>query len=146
MPSKKAPDGYMSIPDAAKLVGIHKNSMYQYVADYHRIPVRTEPAGSRSYHWLKKEDVEQFKAEREIALGKKAKKKYHEYEIVTISLGQLDVLFKTDSLRELSKMYIRMMERENKLIRVRADGQLLRIHESDRLGNAYHPRTKRRSL
>ena len=139
-----APEGYMSIPDAAKFVGIHKNTMYQHVMEYHNIAVFTQPAGARSFHWLKKEDVEAFKADRDLAAGKKVKKRYKEYEIVCISLGQLDVLFKTESLRELSKMYIRMMERENKLVRVRADGKLLTIHESDSLGNSYHPRTKRR--
>jgi len=112
--------------------------------EYHNIAVFTQPAGARSFHWLKKEDVEAFKADRDLAAGRKAKSRYKVYEIVCISLGKLDVLFKTESLRELSKMYIRMMERENKLVRVRADGKLLTIHESDSLGNAYHPRTKRR--
>lgn len=144
MAKVNAPEGYMSIPDAAKLVGIHKNSMYQHVFDYHHIPVLTQTAGARSFHWLKREDVEAFKNDRDVAAGKRVKNRYKVYEIVCISLGQLDVLFKTESLRELSKMYIRMMERENKLVRVRADGHLLTIHESDRLGNAYHPRTKSR--
>jgi hypothetical protein len=71
------------------------------------------------------------------------KRELHLYEIVTISCGQVSVLFRTCSLKELSRMYIGCMERENKLIRIRMDGELLTIRESDKLGNAYHPRTKK---
>ena len=40
-------------------------------------------------------------------------------------------------------MYIKMLEHDNKLIRVRADGEILTIHESDKLGNRYHPRIRK---
>lgn len=144
MPKETAPEGYMSIPDAAKIVGIHKNSMYQHVIVFHHLPVLTVPAGARSFHWLKKEDVEAFKADRDTAAGKLVKNRYKLYEIVLINCGELTVLYTTTALLDLSRTYSRMMEKGHKLVRIRADGKLLTIHESDKLGNTYNPRTIRR--
>ena len=71
------------------------------------------------------------------------KTELHLYEIVLISCGDITVLYKTCSHRELSRKYTQLIEHGHKFIRIRKDGQMLTIHESDKLANKYHPRTTR---
>ena len=143
MPAPKTPDGYVNIPDAAKMLGVSDMTMYKRVVDEGRIPYESIPRGVRTYYYMKKQDVEQFIKTYRAPLRGRPKKKASLYEIVCISCGKMEILFSTSSLMELSHKYIYMLEQKHQLIRVRADGQLLTIHESDRLGNTYHPRVKR---
>ena len=144
MSHKKPPEGYITIPDAARMAGVAPATMYTWTLYKGEIPYRAYEAGTRRFYLIKKSDMERFIEKKNASVGKRRRAK--EYEIVVISLGQLSVLFKTNSLMELSHMYIRLLEREHKYIRVRADGELLTIHESDKLGNTFHPRTKRRAI
>ena len=143
MACKKPPEGYINIPTAAKMAGICIQAMRHLIIDEGRIPYESKPAGSRSYYYLKKQDVDKFLETFRKRLRGRPRKNYNTYEIVCICCGKLDVLYSTNSPVELSRMYIKMLEHDNKLIRIRADGQLLTIHESDRIGYAYHPRLRR---
>lgn len=71
------------------------------------------------------------------------KSELHLYEIVLISCGDVSVLYRTCSHQELSRKYIQLIEHGHKFIRIRKDGQMLTIHESDKFANAYHPWTKK---
>lgn len=142
MGHKQPPAGYITAPAAARIIGISNQTMYDWIKKRRVFPYIKQEAGARAWYYVKESDVADYVKAQEPVARRKAKV----YEIVTISLGQLSVLFTTSSLLELSHMYIRMLERENKLIRIRADGELLTIHESDKLGNTFHPRTKRRAI
>ena len=143
MAHKKPPEGYIDIPTAAKMAGVCIMTMRRMVIDEGRIPYVSRPAGSRTYYYLKKQAVEKFLETYRKPLRGRPKTRASLYEIVIISCGKLEVLYSTDSPVELSHMYIKMLEHDNKLIRVRADGKLLTIHESDKLGNRYHPRIRK---
>ena len=140
------PDGYISCTDAAKRSGLARNTIYLHCKNA-TLPctvVRQGPNGGYRVRLIKEEDFQEFMARRQrldvdTMIDKRRK---HKYEIVIISMGEVTTLYKTDSLQELSHMYIKMMERDHKLIRVRKDGKILTIHESDALGNTYHPRTR----
>lgn len=143
MACKEPPVGYVNIPTAAKMAGVAPQTMYRIVAIEGRIPSETAPGGSRTYYYMKKQAVEKFLETYRKPLRGRPKTRANLYEIVIISCGKLEVLYSTDSPVELSHMYIKMLEHDNKLIRVRADGELLTIHESDKLGNRYHPRIRK---
>lgn len=140
MPKRISPDGYKTIPDAAKEIGISRSTLYNWILVQRRAHYIMRTSGRMKFYLIKDEDVERLKRSDQTKVGKR----YSFYEIVVISLGELTVLFQTRNLRQLSQKYIHMMEHEHKLIRIRADGKLLTIHESDELGNSYHPRTKAR--
>lgn len=146
MRNDKIPDGYISCTDAAKRCGVNKNTIYFHCKNG-TLPstlVGFGPFDRYRKRIIKEEDFQEFMARRQrldvdTMIDKRRK---HTYEIVIISMGEVAVLYKTDSLQELSQMYIKMMEHEHKLIRIRKDGKILTIHESDALGNTYHPRTR----
>lgn len=71
------------------------------------------------------------------------KRELHLYEICVISCGDVTVLYRTCVHREAAVKYIQLIEHGHKFIRIRKDGQMLTIHESDKFANQYHPRTKR---
>lgn len=145
MAAKRPPDGYLTVPEAAKLCGVTRQTMYNWVLTQGRVPYVSRTAGAMTFYCIKREDAEEL----ERTHGKKRKmiySRYHFYEIVFISLGELTVLYQTESLKDLSRTYTHMIEKDHKLIRVRADGKLLTIHESDALGNAFHPRCKRSAI
>ena len=144
MGAKKPPEGYISVPEAAKMVGVVPMTFYNWMFTRAVVPFKTRQAGSRCFYYIKKSDVEKYLEAQKIKDRRLRKK--HFYEIVAISMGQVTVLYQTENLMELSHMYIHMMEKQHKLIRVRMDGNLLTIHESDKLGNSYHPRTKARAI
>lgn len=139
MPAKKPPEGYITIPEAAKLLHVSPQTMYEWVLSRGRIPYKSRIAGTREYYWLKKTDVQELSEKVEPVRLRKAKL----YEIIMITCGKLDVLFTTDNLRELSNKYVHMAEHGHKLVRLRVDGRVLTIHESDKVGYTYHPRTKK---
>jgi hypothetical protein len=143
MPTRPAPDGYITIPDAAKQVGVSTQGMYNIVLHQGKILYLSESAGSRTRYLLKKSDVDEYVKTYRTPLRGRPKKKADLYEIICICCGKLDVLYSTKSPVDLSRQYTRMIERDNKLVRIRVDGQLLTIHESDKLGNAYHPRMRK---
>ena len=143
MGNRKPPEGYITVPDAAKMCGVCSQTMYDWVLVRNFMPYRRVVGGARSFYYLKKTDVEKYLSDSQKEVP--ARKKARLYEIVIISLGKLEVLFTTDNLAALSRMYTRMIENQHKLVRIRADGQLLTIDESDKLGLTYHPRTKRRA-
>ena len=145
MPAPKTPDGYVNIPDAAKMLGVSDMTMYKRVVDEGRIPYESFPRGVRTFYYMRKTDVEQF-AKTYMAPRRGRPKKAKQYEIVCISLGKLEVLYSTSSLVDLSQMYVKLVGQGHNLIRIRADGELLTIHESDRLGNMYHPGIKKGAL
>jgi len=136
MAAPKTPEGYLSISEAAKLVGVSRVTMYDWVITRRLLP--HEDFGR--YHYIKKQDVDELHARLDDRPGRK---RITVYEIVVISCGELTVLYTTGSLRALSLMYTHMMERQHRLVRVRADGKLLTIHESDKVGYAFHPRTRK---
>lgn len=136
MPAKTPPEGYVSIATAAKMAGVCAMTMRGWVVDRGDIPYMSVTSGMRTFYFLRKTDVLKL-------VDSIRPKTRHHYEIVLINLGELTVLYDTYSLRELSVQYTHMMERGHKLVRVRVDGELLTIHESDKLGNAYHPRTRK---
>jgi excisionase family DNA binding protein len=140
--NRKMPDGYISVPEAAKLLHVSKGTMYEWMIGRRYIPYISIPSGARTFYYMRRADVEKFAEGSQVT--NRLRQKNKEYEIIMITMGKIDVLFKTDSLYELSRMYTRMMERMHKLVRVRADGKILTIHESDKIGYAYHPRTKAR--
>jgi hypothetical protein len=74
------------------------------------------------------------------------KTELHLYEIVLISCGDITVLYKTCSHQELSRKYTQLIEHGHKFIRIRADGKMLTIHDSDKLANKYHQRTKGKAV
>ena len=143
MAHKEPPEGYVNIGTAAKMAGVCKMTMYRMVALERKIPCVEAQAGSRTYYYMKKQDVEKFVKTFRKPLRGRPKTQANLYEIVIISCGKLEVLYSTDSPVELSHMYIKMLEHDNKLVLVRADGELLTIHESDKLGNRYHPRIRK---
>ena len=136
MPGKKPPEGYMTVPEAAKVLHVASQTMYQWVV-IGKIPCKTHLSGTRTFYFLKKEDVDLLAEKYEPV------KKARLYEIIMITCGKLDVLFATESLHELSNKYVHMAEKGHKLVRLRVDGRVLTIHESDKVRYAYHPRTKR---
>lgn len=142
MGHRKPPEGFITVPDAARMCGVCSQTMYEWVLGRHYIPYRKVVGGARCFYYLKKSDVEKYLSDMQKEVP--ARKRARLYEIVIISLGKLYVLYATDNLAALSRMYTRMMENQHKLVRIRADGQLLTIHESDKLGFTYHPRTKGR--
>ena len=71
------------------------------------------------------------------------KRKLHLYEIIIISCGEVSVLYRTCNHRECAKKYLQLMEHGHKFCRIRMDGVNLTIHDSDKLANKYHPRTKK---
>ena len=77
---------------------------------------------------------------------KKRKQELHLYEIIIISCGQVSVLFKTCSHKDAAVKYLQLMEHGHKFCRIRKDGEVLTIHESDKLANRYHPRTKKGAM
>lgn len=139
MPAKKPPEGYISPKQAGKILGCSGQNVY-HLANEGRIKARKEVSGKLTFYYLEEKDVERYAKKYRSPLRGRPKRRYDLYEIVIICCGKLDVLFSTSSPIELSHMYIKMLEHDNKLIRVRADGELLTIRESDKLGNAYHPR------
>lgn len=139
MSAKKPPEGYITIPDAAKMLHIAPQTMYDWVLLQGKVPYRSHISGTRTYYFLKKSDVEHLVEEVEPVKLRKAKL----YEIIMITCGKLDVLFQTENLHELSNKYVHMAEHGDKLVRVRVDGRVLTIHESDKVGYTYHPRTKK---
>lgn len=72
----------------------------------------------------------------------KKKQALHLYEIVLICCGDVTVLFKTCNHQELSKRYVYLQEHGHRFIRVRFDGEMLTIHESDKIASKYHPRRR----
>lgn len=139
MPAKKPPEGYISTTHAAKIAGVQVQTIRNWIDQPMGLPCLRVKSGSMTFSYIKPEDLEAF-------LGrtpKRGRPKDRLYEIVLINCGELTVLFKTKSLMELSHKYTYMVEHGHKLIRIREDGRLLRIWESDKLGNTYHPRTKR---
>ena len=142
MPGKKPPKGFMTIPDAAKMLHISSQTMYDWVLARGRIPYDCHISGQRTYYFLKESDVRELHDKVEPARLRKAKL----YEIILITCGKLEVLFKTDNLHELSNKYTHLMEHGHKLVRLRVDGKILTIHESDKVGYTYHPRMKKGAL
>lgn len=144
MAHKEPPEGYVNIPTAAKMAGVAVQTMYRIVAIEGRIPSETAPGGTRTYYYLKKQDVEKYLAAyRPRHRGRPKKQQHSEYEIIMISCGKIDVLYKTNSVRDLSATYSRMIEYGHKLVRLRADGRILTIHESDKIGYSCSPRFRK---
>lgn len=139
MAAKKLPDGYIDIPTAARMLHIAPQTMYQWVLFKGRVPYKSRISGTRTYYMLKLSDVKKLLEEVEPTRLRKAKL----YEIIIITCGKLEVLFKTDNLHELSNKYTHLMEHGHKLVRLRVDGRVLTIHESDKVGYTYHPRMKK---
>ena len=143
MAAKKAPEGYISVPEAAKKVGVSYAWLWNQIRMFQIIPAKSEPNKERTRWYVKESDVmAYFKKYRAPLIGK-PKKANTVYQIVLISLGKMDILYETNDPRELSQMYTRMIKKQHKYIRVRLNGQVLTIHESDKIGYAYHPRMKK---
>lgn len=140
MPAKKLPDGYIDIPTAARMLHIAPQTLYTWVLNKGRLPYKSRFAGTRTYYMLRTNDVEALVKEREPEQLRKARL----YEIIMITCGKLDVLFKTENLHELSNKYTYLMENGHKLVRLRVDGKILTIHDSDKVGYTYHPRMKKK--
>lgn len=140
------PEGYITCPEAAERSGLSRNTIYFHCKNgtLPSIAIGHGPFEQYKIRLIREEDFQEFMARRQRLDVDKTidKRRKHKYEIVIISLGEVATLYKTDSLQDLSHMYIKMMEHEHKLIRVRKDGKILTIHESDALGNTYHPRTR----
>ena len=144
MAYKEPPEGHIDIPTAAKMAGVCIMTMRRMVIDEGRIPYESRPAGSRTYYYLKKQDVEKYLAAyRPRHRGRPKKQQHSEYEIIMISCGKIDVLYKTNSVRDLSATYSRMIEYGHKLVRLRVDGRILTIHESDKIGYSCSPRFRK---
>lgn len=143
MSARKPPEGHINIPEAAKMAGVSAMTMYKKVILQGAIKHKAIQAGSRTFYLMKKTDVEEYLKKYRMNPVGRPKKQIDLYEIVCICCGKLEVLFSTHSPVELSHKYTRMVEQDNKLVRIRADGQLLTIRESDKLGNAYHPRMRK---
>lgn len=141
MPAKKPPEGYVTIPQAAAICGCSKITMNRIVTEYKKIPYKSEPAGARTFRYLKRADVEWYRDH--TTFRKRGRPFAQSYEIIIINSGKVTVLFRTSSPRELSMKYSWMMEHGHRLIRIRADGTILTIHESDKLGYAFNPRSKK---
>lgn len=142
MAPKKAPEGYISVPEAAKKVGVSYAWLWHQIRMFEIIPAKTEVHKERTRWFVKESDVmSYFKKYRTPLLGK-PKKVNTVYQIVLISLGKMEILYETNDPRELSRMYTKMIEKQHKYIRVRMNGQVLTIHESDKVGYRYHPRMR----
>lgn len=133
------PDGYYSVTQAARTLGLSSNCMNFHIAQGH-IEIVEFNKGQRNYYRLiREEDLEAFRRSREPDAEHE-----HLYEIICITCGEVAVLFKTKDLLQLCQTYTRMIENDHKLVRIRLDGVNLPIFESDRLGYTFHPRTKLR--
>lgn len=142
MAPKKAPEGYISVPEAAKKVGVSYAWLWHQIRMFEIIPAKTEVHKERTRWFVKESDVmNYFKKYRAPLLGK-PKKVNTVYQIVLISLGKMEILYETNDPRELSMMYTRMIEKQHKYIRIRLNGQVLTIHESDKVGYRYHSRMR----
>ena len=133
---------YYTIKQAAKIAGVSEFCIV-YHMNNGRIQAVYAETGKRM---VDPESLAIFMETRNREILAEREKEDHLYEIVCINLGVVDVLFTTHSLKELSFTYSRMVEYSQKLVRIRLDGVMLRICESDRLGLIYHPRSKKGGL
>lgn len=131
------PDGFFTVTQAARAMGLSSNCMNFHIAHGHIEVVEFNKGHGNYYRLISEEALEAFRKSREPDLEHE-----HLYEIICISCGEVSVLFKTKNLFDLSKMYVRMIENDHKLVRIRMDGVNLPIFESDKLGYTFHPRTK----
>lgn len=143
MPAPKAPNGYITIAEAARRAGMATSTMYKRVVTNGEVPCLARMAGARTFYYVTKNAVSRFMKKEQVLTARKDAKLY---EIVSITLGNLDVLYSTESLKELSRKYTHLIEHDNKFIRLRVDGEVLTIHESDRIGYAYHSRFKSKGV
>lgn len=142
-------DDYMTVREAAEYLHVTRYDVYYHIKHGH-LPAKAiggQPDGMYAAYVISKDDIKAFREYQNRAKKKPKPKKtpaaVHLYEIVLISCGQVTTLFKTCSHRELSRRYTELMEHGHKFIRVRADGEMLTIHESDKLAAVYNPRIKR---
>jgi len=126
---------YLTVAQAAKIAHYTTRNIY-YHCTVGNIPSTTKLGVTA----IKKDDLTEWIASRQKPT--KVKTGHHLYEIILISCGEVSVLFKTTNHRALSARYIELLEHGHRYIRVRKDGEVLTIHDSDKLANVYHPRVK----
>lgn len=139
---------YINVTEAAERFHCSPNNIYYHIKHGTLKTVEEPQKGHGIVHKVKASDIEALIAARDLRKTRKAEKKrqartLHLYEIILISCGQVSVLFRSCSHKEAAIKYLQLMEHGHKLCRFRVDGEQLTIHESDKLANYYHPRTKK---
>lgn len=131
------PNGYYTVTQAARIVGLSNNCMNFHIKQGHIEIIDVNKGRTNYYRLISQAALDTFMKKREPDVTEE-----HLYEIICINMGQVSVIFKTTDLMKLCQTYTRMIERDNKLVRIRIDGVPLTICESDRLGYTFHPRMK----
>lgn len=134
---------YMSIYDAADRFHITPQTIYYHVNRGHFKVIDKENGYGQLVDADEIQEMIDAKSKKKDKKEKKHRQELHLYEIITITCGQVSVLFKTCSHKEVAVMYLQLMEHGHRLCRIRMDGEVLTINDSDKLANKYHPRTKK---
>ena len=136
---------YIGVYEAAERFHYSAQNIYYHIKRGNIKPIMEYQHGHGMVQLVKASDVEAL-AKPKKKDKKKRTTKLHLYEIVLISCGEVTVLYKTCSHPEVARKYINMIEHGHKYVRIRMDGEMLTIHDSDRLANKYHPRTKKGAI